>query len=100
MLDEVDELRVGPLFIIEAEFFVGRAFFAQDFAHGEAAVFDQLFQRCAGGRSFEVFDDLWFHACLLKHGEGVAGGAAFGVVVDDRVHLFSPMGAVNDKETG
>src|SRR3546814_3745220 len=88
----VDQLHVRQGRIVEPEFGERRAFFTQQLARGDTGPRDQAFQHRARGRRLEIFDDVRLDPGIADHGERVARGPAFGIVIDDddEGHWASP----------
>lgn len=72
--------------IVQSQFQIGRAFFADGLADRDAGSGDERLQRLAAWRMLQVIDNLRFDAGVADQGKGIAGGSATGIVVDDGVH--------------
>ncbi|AOD14113.1 hypothetical protein BER93_04460 [Xanthomonas fragariae] len=59
---------------------------ADGIAYRDAGGGNQCLQRLACWWVLKVIDDVRFDAYVADQGQGVAGGAASGVVVDNGVH--------------
>ena len=85
----INQLLIGQPRIIQTQFTKNRFFAAHHLAHAQARVRNQLNQLRARRWIFEVFDDDGFKTCMAYHRQGIARGAAFGVVINRDVHVVS-----------
>ena len=84
--DRVEQRIVGERRIAEAEFAIGRAFLAQNLAHGQPGASDQLGQQPPRRRAFQIFDDMRLDAGIADHCEHVSRRLAARIVIDNHIH--------------
>ena len=78
----VDQLRIGHARRVQPQFGEQGFLGAHGVDDGLAGGGDQRLQRGAIRGSLEVFNDLGLRAAVADHGQGVARGAALGVVIN------------------
>src|SRR3546814_7006952 len=81
----IDQLLISEIRIVESQFGKGRALLAQQGARGDAGADDEACQQGTRRRSLEVLDDMRFDAGIADHGQRIARGSAFRIVVADDV---------------
>src|SRR5690554_2445763 len=82
----VEQGVIGEGRVIEAQFGIGRILLPDRLAHGKAGIGDQLLEASARWRVGAIVDDLRLDAGLADHRQGIARGAAVGIVIDDDGH--------------
>jgi hypothetical protein len=78
---EADQLVVVPFGIAQTKFGIGRALFTEQCPHRNAHRLDEFDQPRAIRRMLQLFDHHGFLPALLDHRQGVARGAAVGIVI-------------------
>src|SRR6266545_5615965 len=78
----IDQLVIGPFWVIEAELVKGRAFLPEKRTNRNAHGLDELDQLFAGRRRLQIFDDSRIDPALPDHRKRVTRRAAIGVVID------------------
>src|SRR5436190_5111814 len=83
---QVDQFVIAPFGVGEAELRIGRTFFPQQRACGNAYRLDQFDEPGPAWRILQVFNHLGFLAALPDYRQRIARGAAGRVVIDRHAH--------------
>src|SRR5450830_86361 len=93
-LHGIEQGRIAQLWIGQAQLVVQGTLVAHHGAHGQPSTLDQVDQFFTRWRVLDVIDDDGLDARIADQGQGIARGAARGVVIDGDRHVVVSFGVV------